>query len=88
MLTGPCSTPYVGKISEAEYVIKLHGVRELYSEGDFEIQGSNRTTWIGAAETQGCISIDRNTRTVRIEVYLRGKPFKLNGRHRYRVEST
>src|SRR5258708_1401064 len=24
LLTGPCSTPYVGKISEAEYVIKLH----------------------------------------------------------------
>src|SRR6266850_415914 len=81
LLVGPCSTPYVGKITEAEAVIKLNGVKDRYSENDFEIVDSGRTTWRGGEEMNGLISFDRKSRMVDIKVYIKGRPFRLNGLH-------
>jgi hypothetical protein len=87
VLTGPCMAPWVGKFKDPEYVIKLNGVKERYSASEFEITDSFQRTWKGSEEMNGLIFVDRNSRTVFIDVFLKGKPFERNGRHHYKIKA-
>ena len=87
-LVGPCTTPYIGKVEGPEFVIKLRGVKDRYTENDFEIMDLFAQKQRSGQETKGSISFDRQSEMVYIEVFVDGKPFKFNGRHRYKIKDT
>jgi len=77
---------YTGKATQTDAVIKLHGVKDRYSENDFEILGSSGNLWYGTEDKKGYIAVDRKSKTVRIRVYIEGKRFDLNGRYHYKLQ--
>ncbi len=87
LLPGICGF-YTGCATQTDAVIKLYGLKERYSESDFEIRGSSGNVWYGTEDKKGYIIVDRKSKTVLIKVYVKGKRFELNGHHRYKTESS
>lgn len=86
LLPGICGF-YTGKATETDAQIKLHGIKDHYSASDFEILGSSGDPWSGI-DDKSFIALDRNSKTVRIKVYIKGKRSELNGRHHYKLQSS
>jgi hypothetical protein len=81
LLIGPC-TPYWGKDAYVDAVFRLHGIKDRYSEGDFDIVG----TRYRKEDIKGFISVNKKARTVQIKVYANGEPFGYNGHYSYTTE--
>ena len=86
LLPGMCGF-YTGKTTETDAVIKLYGIKDRYSVTDFEILGSSGDLWSGI-EDKSYIAVDRNSKTVRIKVYIKAKSSELNGRHHYKLRDS
>ena len=83
LLPGMCGF-YFGKTTETSGIIVLHGTKEKYTETDFEILNADGTRRGKSEQTTGTITIERRKKIVHIDVRMRGEPFELNGRHRYK----
>jgi hypothetical protein len=65
--------------------IRLHGVRNLYTSGDFDFvhfTGMRAETML--ENHTGAIKVDWKKHLVIIDVLVDGKPFFLNGPHRFK----
>ena len=71
-----------------DLVVRLRGIKEKYSETEFDILNSAEVAIEGNDDKRGFVSIDRTSRTILIKVYLKGSPFEFNGRHAYTVPNT
>ncbi len=63
--------------------ILLRGTKDHYTETEFDIVDWDGKPISYQAKT-GTVTLDRETHSVVIAIYINGKPFSLNGRHSYK----
>jgi hypothetical protein len=86
LIPGPCTWNW-GKATQTDAYVVLRGVKDNYTESEFEILCGAGTRWNGYhnEDMSGRIAIDRKKQTVTISVQIQGKPFDYNGRHRFKM---
>ena len=67
-----------------EDAIRLNGIKDYYTDSDFEIVDRDGKPIKYLGEKKGTVSFERKRHIVVIKIYIDGKPFELNGRHSYR----